>query len=87
MDFFARQSAGAAGFFVETGTTPVTGDFSEIQILEAATFTLFTESLNNGDAMTGFAIPAGITLKGRISAFTLSSGKVRATNAIKLSQS
>ena len=64
----------------ETGTTAVTGDFYAIQVLEAATFTTFTENAGDGDAMTGLSIPAGTLLyngKG-ITAFTLSSGKVRA---------
>ena len=87
MDFHTRQSAGAAGFVVETGTTAVTGDFCEIHVLEAATFSLITEAKTSGDAMTGFAIPAGTLLKGKFSAFTLTSGKVRATKSIPLGQS
>jgi hypothetical protein len=71
-------SGGQNGVITETGTTAVTGDFYAIQILVAATFTLFTETNGSGDTMTGFAIPAGITLFGRISAFTMSSGAVRA---------
>lgn len=68
------------GIINETGTTAVTGDFYAIQVLEAATFTTFTENGASGDAMTGFSIPAGTMLyngKG-ITAFTLSAGKVRA---------
>lgn len=71
---------GALGVVVETGTSAVTGLFSSIQILEDATFSVFTESAD-GDAMTGFVVPAGIVLHGRITAFTLSSGKVRAYKA------
>lgn len=68
------------GVVTETGTTPVTGDFYAIQVIEAATFTTFTENGASGDAMTGFSVPAGTMLyngKG-ITAFTMSSGKVRA---------
>jgi hypothetical protein len=66
------------GVHVETGITPVTGDFYGILVLEAATFSTFTQNAATGDAMTGFAIPAGIPiLNGRgITAFTLTSGKV-----------
>ena len=68
------------GVVTETGTTAVTGDFYAIQVLEAATFTTFTENGASGDAMTSFSVPAGTLLyngKG-ITAFTMSSGKVRA---------
>lgn len=76
----AGNAAAMNGVTTETGTTAVTGDFYAIQVLEAATFTTFTENAGDGDAMTGFAVPAGTLLyngKG-ITAFTMSSGKVRA---------
>lgn len=76
-----QGNAGACqGVVTESGTTSVTGDFYAIQVLVAATFTTFTENAASGDAMTGFAVPAGTTLyngKG-ITAFTMSSGTVRA---------
>jgi hypothetical protein len=75
---------GGNGVVVETGTTAITGDFCAVQILEEANFSLFTEKLAKGpgDAMTGFAIPAGTILFNGlgITAFTLTSGKVRAYN-------
>ena len=74
------NTGAANGVVTETGTTAVTGDFYAIQVLEAATFTTFTENASSGDAMTGFSVPAGTILyngKG-ITAFTMSSGKVRA---------
>jgi len=76
----AGNVAAMNGVVRETGTTAVTGDFFAIQVLEAATFTTFTENNATGDVMTGFSIPAGTILyngKG-ITAFTMSSGKVRA---------
>lgn len=80
MNAFEHNANAGNGVVVETGTTAVTGDFSAIQILEAATFTVFTEQGSSGDVMTGFSIPAGTILyNGRgITAFTMSSGKVRA---------
>lgn len=68
------------GIVNETGTTAVTGDFYAVQVLDAATFTTFTENNASGDAVTGFSIPAGTILYNGngITAFTLSSGKVRA---------
>ncbi len=43
------------GVVIETGTNAVTGDFYAIQVLEAATFTTFTENGASGDAMTAGA--------------------------------
>jgi hypothetical protein len=74
------HSGAALGVVVETGTTAVTGKFYAIQVLEAAEFSTFTENAKSGDAMTGFSIPAGTILYNGlgITAFTLTSGKVRA---------
>lgn len=74
------NAAAANGVVTETGTTAVTGSFYAIQVLAEATFSAFTETGGSGDAMTGFAIPAGTILYNGlgITAFTLSSGKVRA---------
>lgn len=69
---------GQAGCTVETGTTAVTGNYFAIQILADATFSTLTDTSADGDAMTGFVIPAGITLFGKFTAFTLTLGRVRA---------
>ena len=71
---------GRNGVVVETGTTAVTGDFCAIQVLTTANFSTFTESEASGDAMTGFDIDPCILL-GQITAFTLTSGRVRAYKA------
>lgn len=74
-------NAGARnGVVNETGTTAVTGDFYAIQVLETANFATFTETGASGDAMTGFDIAAGTVIYNGmgITAFTLTSGKVRA---------
>ena len=63
---------------VTTNTTPVVGNFQEIHIFEAATFTALVEENKTGQAMTGFAIAAGVVLKGQFTGYTLASGKVRA---------
>lgn len=75
------ESSGMFGVVTETGTTAVTGNFALIHCLTATTFSLFTESNGSGDAMTGVAWPAGSLIRGRISAFTLTSGAVRAHKA------
>ncbi len=74
------HTGAALGVVVQTGTTAVTGKFYAIQVLESATFTTFTEAGKSGDNMTGFSIPAGTILYNGlgITAFTMSSGKVRA---------
>ena len=74
----ATAEFGQRGVIVETGTTALSGlDAYAIQILEDATFTTLTESNASGDAMTGFAIGAGITLFGNFTAVELTSGKIR----------
>lgn len=72
------DSGGQSGVRVTTNTTAVTGAFSSIQVLEDANFSAFTETGATGQAMTGFVIPAGVTLFGQITGYTLASGKVRA---------
>ncbi len=74
----AFGKGGENGVTVTTNTAAVTGSFTAIQVLEDATFSVFTESGATGQAMTGFVVPAGVTLFGRITAYTLASGKVRA---------
>ena len=80
MNAFEHNAGAGNGTVVETGTTAVTGDFYAIQLLAATTFSAFTERGAEGDAMTGFEMAAGtVLLSGQgITAFTLSSGKVRA---------
>lgn len=85
-DFYNKQASGAGGILVETGTTAQTGDFCEILLLADTNFGVLTESRADalGDTMTGFVIPAGIVLKGKFSAFTLTSGKVRAMKSLPI---
>lgn len=72
------DGGGQAGVTVTTNTSPVTGSFTSIQVLEDANFSTFTEAGAAGQAMTGFVVPAGTVIFGRITAYTLASGKVRA---------
>lgn len=78
----AFGKGGENGVTVTTNTSsvlaPAGGSFTAIQVLEDATFSAFTEIGAAGQAMTGFVVPAGITLFGRITGYTLTSGKVRA---------
>lgn len=69
---------GLAGVVVTTNTSPVSGQFTVIQVLEDANFSAFSETGASGQAMTGFVIPAGVAIFGRITGYTLASGKVRA---------
>lgn len=72
---------GALGVVVTTNTSPVTGVFYAVTVLEDATFAAFSEDDAEGQTMTGFVVPAGVTLYGRITGYTLTSGKVRAYKA------
>ena len=74
----ATAEFGQRGVIVETGTTALTGlDAYAIQLLSDTTFATLTEDNRTGDAMTGFAITAGIILYGNFRAVTLTSGAVR----------
>lgn len=78
MDKADRYTWGADGCVNETGTTAITGEFYELQLLTATTFALLTDLTASGDAITGIALPAGTVLRGNFTAFTLTSGAVRA---------
>lgn len=74
----ATAEFGQRGVVVETGATALTGlDAYAIQLLADTTFATLTEDNRTGDAMTGFAIPAGMILYGNFRAVTLTSGAVR----------
>lgn len=89
--FFAEvvvDGGGQAGVHTETGTTAVVAatvipgstDFTAIQCMADTVFALLTDASASAssDTMTGFTVPAGTTIFGRFTAFTLTSGKVRA---------
>ena len=78
---------GQAGSILETGTTAISGKkIVAITFLEDSVFTVLTpesgtnlyigDSNNNGDSSDGVTFPQGVTIFGRWSAFTLSSGSV-----------
>lgn len=69
---------GQAGVNVQTDTTQAVGPFTAVTVLAAANFSQWAEVGAEGDVMTGFEIPAGVTLFGKITSFTLLTGKVRA---------
>lgn len=59
---------------LETGTTPLTGNFSAILIVTNAVFTLLGGM--SGDSVAGVTFPAGVTLYGNFTAVTLASGSI-----------
>ena len=77
---------GQAGAIVETSTTAVTGkSIVAIQMIEDTVFSVLTPSDTdngygvgsyNGDTLASVTIPAGMTIYGHWTAFTLSDGKV-----------
>ncbi len=69
---------GQGGSYTETGTTAVTGNFVAIQILTDAVFSLLTETSSLGDDATTVTYVAGSVIYGQFTAFTLTSGAVRA---------
>jgi hypothetical protein len=77
------QFFGSNGGSNETGTTAKTGDWCAITMLTDTVFSVLTErGFPSSDAITGITIPAGVTIFNAlgISAFTLTSGAVRAYN-------
>ena len=75
-----KQSFGQAGATFESGTTAVTGEFCAILIVADAIFTVLTWAEQDGDDMSTGTVtfPAGVTIYGQITAFTLASGQVLA---------
>lgn len=81
-----NAALGQAGAIVETGTTAITGkSIVAIQFIEDTVFTVLTpaDTTNgygvgsyNGDTLASITLPAGITIYGRWTAFTLASGKI-----------
>jgi hypothetical protein len=77
---------GQAGAIVETSTTAVTGkSIVAIQMIEDTVFAALTPSDTtngygvgsyNGDTLGSVTLPAGMTIYGHWTAFTLTSGKI-----------
>ena len=76
------QSFGQNGFTVVTDTTDTTGDFSAITIVADADFSSITATNTVADSLSGVSIPAGVTIFGKITGFTLTSGSVIAYYAV-----
>lgn len=74
------DNPGLSGAVTTIDTSAITGNFQAIQILTDAQFSTFTETDGTG-SMTGFVIPAGTVIYGKITAYTLTSGRIRAYRA------
>lgn len=74
-------SLGQFGAVYESGTTAVSGVFGCITALEDSAFSSLTATNWTGDSTASLPLKAGVTIFGRFTAFTLSSGKVVAYNA------
>jgi hypothetical protein len=76
------QSFGQNGFNVVTGTAAQTGNYSAITIVTdtvVASITATNIQLNgsvSATALSGVTLPAGTTIFGKITGFTLTSGSV-----------
>lgn len=71
---------GRKGVVNTVDTAAVTGPFCAITILADATFSALAETDATG-SLVGLSLPAGLTIHGNITGFTLSSGAVRAYKA------
>lgn len=83
MNEFEKITLGMAGSVNETGTTAKTGLFFAITCLTDTVFALLTDQMADGDTLVGVTLPAGTTLYGRFTAFTLTSGAVRAYKPLR----
>lgn len=61
-------------------TAAISGSFRAIQIVNDAVFSLLTDTGSTG-SLVGVTIPAGLILFGNFTAYTLTSGVVRAYSA------
>jgi hypothetical protein len=80
----ARDSSlalGQYGAFYEAGTDAVSGNFACITALEDSVFSSLSASNWSGDSTATLPLKAGITIFGKFTAFTLTSGKVIAYNS------
>lgn len=71
------KTVGYSGAVNTTTTAAVNGSFHAVQILTDCVFSAFAAVGETG-ALTGLTLPAGLTLFGEITGYTLSSGAVRA---------
>jgi len=79
-EMLVADNSGGSGGVVSTGTAQAVGPFRAVQIIEDCVFSEFTE-VDFVGSMVGVLVPAGLTLFGNITTYTLSSGKVRAYKA------
>jgi hypothetical protein len=78
LETLGRESLGKAGAVSKNGTTAVSGNFGAIQVLADATFSALTATNWTGDSLANLVVPAGVTIFGDFTGFTLSSGRVLA---------
>jgi hypothetical protein len=76
-DVAVQDSMGFQGVVPVTGTSANTAGYTAIQFAEAGTLTAIAGTGISG-TWTGITFPAGFIIRGRISSFTLASGKVLA---------
>ena len=82
LETLSREALGKGGAVYENGTDAVSGNFGCITALEDSVFSALTASNWTGDSTASLPLKAGVTIFGRFTAFTLSSGKVVAYNAV-----
>lgn len=70
-----------AGFVITNNTNPVYGDFNQIKMITASTFTALTAE-NSTVVTASVTYPAGFVLEGPIKGYTLASGSVVAYKAM-----
>lgn len=75
-----QREHGLFGSRIISTTSAFTGNWCEIRVVVAATFTTLTIEGQTG-TWTGFAWPVGAVIRGKITAITLASGTIEVKNA------
>lgn len=76
MERTSYQLQGQNGGVVIYGTTPVTGNFTWISVVNDAVFDALDTNLEDSAGLLGITIPAGFGFGGQTSSVTLLSGVV-----------
>lgn len=80
MNAINAAALGQFGAVYESGTTAIVASggsyFFALQANSACVFSLLTSDNWSGDSTASFALPAGMTIYGKFTAFTLASGSV-----------
>ena len=74
---YQQAAFGQKGFVYLSGSDSTSGNYNAVQVIADATVSVVA---TNGENLTTVDLPAGMTIVGRFTSVTISSGKVLAYN-------